>query len=56
MLWMIMLSALFSYIALSQAIKRHRTGRNWFHWAFCAVFAISGFLFSLAALVQPTTA
>lgn len=56
MLWMIVLSALFSYIAVSQAIKRNRTGRNWFHWAFCSVFAISGFLFSLAAFVQPAAA
>lgn len=49
LLWTV-LSALFSYIAVTQAYKRNRSGRNWFHWAFCSVFAISGFLFSLAGL------
>ncbi|WP_181869953.1 hypothetical protein [Halomonas sp. DQ26W] len=51
MIWLITLSAIFSYIAITQAIKRQRTGRNWFHWAFCSVFATSGLLFSLATLL-----
>ena len=51
MLWLVILSALFSYLGVTQAIKRNRAGRNWFHWAFCSLFAVSGLLFSLAGLM-----
>ncbi len=51
MLWLVILSALFSYLGVTQAIKRNRAGRNWFHWAFCSLFAVSGLLFSLAELM-----
>ncbi|APX94012.1 hypothetical protein BWR19_14315 [Halomonas sp. 1513] len=56
MLWLTVLSALFSYIAVTQAVKRNRAGRQWFHWGFSALFAISGLLFSLAALTSPGVA
>ncbi|MBD3895725.1 hypothetical protein IEI94_07645 [Halomonas sp. ML-15] len=53
MLWLVIFSSLFSYIGVTQAIRRNRAGKNWFHWAFCSVFAIGGLLFSLAAVVTP---
>lgn len=53
MLWLVVISALFSYFSVTQAVKRNRAGRHWFHWGFSAVFAIAGLLFSLASLMLP---